>query len=54
MSTYVVFGDGGTITGTFVDLASAQTEANSLATAYAAGDPDLAVDNTSTYESLST
>ncbi len=49
MTTYVLCEDIGTVTGTFADLASAQTESQSLADAYASGDPDLAVQNTSTY-----
>ena len=47
--SHIICEDDGTVIGTFVDLASAQTEANSLATTYASGDPELSVNNTSTY-----
>nr|QBK85485.1 MAG: hypothetical protein LCMAC101_00720 [Marseillevirus LCMAC101] len=49
MSTYVICENNGVVIGTFADLDSAQTESQTLADAYAAGDPDLAVQNTSTY-----
>ena len=49
MSNYIVCEDNGVVIGTFVDLASAQTESQSLADACAAGDSELTVQNTSTY-----
>ncbi len=49
MSTYIVYENNGTITGTYADLASAQAGAQSLADICAAGSPTLSVQNTSTF-----
>ncbi len=48
MSNFIICEDNGIVIGTFADLASAQTEAQSLADAYAAGNADYSVQNTST------
>lgn len=43
--SYILCENNGAVIGTFTDLSSAQTEADSLATAYASGDPDMSVQN---------
>ena len=49
MSNYIVCEDSGVVIGPFADLSSAQAEASSRATAYAADDVSLSVQNTPTY-----
>lgn len=48
-STYVVFDSFGVVIGTFASLVDAQTEAQTLANAYVSSDPNLSVQNTSTF-----
>ena len=46
--SHILCENNGDVIGTFVDLSSAQTEADSLATAYASGDPDMTAKNDGT------
>ena len=46
--SYILCENNGDVIGTFVDESSAQTEADSLATAYASGDPDMTAKNNGT------
>ena len=48
-SSFVICDSNGVVMGTFPTLIAAQTEAQTLADAYASSDPNLSVQNTSTY-----
>ena len=48
MSSYVLCENNGDVIGTYIDLPSAQTDADSRATTYASGDPDMTAKNNGT------
>ncbi len=48
-SSFVICDSSGIITGTFATLSDAQADAQNLADAYASSDPNLSVQNTSTF-----